>query len=103
MFAEVVLRPRLEPIRPAAQINLVRIKLKDLRLRKPPLDLYRQQDLLKLPPISLLVRRNRFRANCMVSVDAPCALPCECRSLYAASTAPHQVHPPVAFKALVLD
>src|SRR5882757_9569372 len=56
MLAEVKLRSRFEPIRSMPQVDLVRIELEDLRLRKPPLNLHRQKDLLQLPRVGLLRR-----------------------------------------------
>jgi len=103
MLAEVVFRRRLEPIRPVSQVDLVRVHLEDLVLGEHPLNLHREQDLLDLPPIGLLIgekqisrqlhgqRRRALRPTARMQV-AP-------RRTHGA----HQVHAPVALERLVLD
>src|SRR5215471_17287008 len=60
MLAEVVLRPRLKPIRSSPQVDLVGVQLKDLILRESSLDLHRQNDLLELAPEGLLVGQKQI-------------------------------------------
>ena len=103
MLAEVVLRTRFKPIRPAPKINLIRIQLEDLLLGKPSLDLHRKKDLLQLAPIGLLGRKKQIPRQLHRQRRRPLRPPIRMQVAIRRPHRPHQVYPPVAFKALVFN
>src|ERR1700743_580401 len=99
MLIEEKLRPRLETIRPTPQIDLVRIQLEDLFFGKPPLDLYREKNLLELAPIGLLRRKKQVPRKLHRQRRSPLRPPARVQISPRRTQRTKQVHPPVPFEA----
>ena len=103
MLAEVILRRRLKPIRPVPQIDLVGIQRKDLVLGEHALDLHRQQYLLQLAPIRLLVGQKQIPRQLHGQRGRALRPAARVQVPPRRAHRPHQVHSPVPLERLVLN
>ena len=103
-FAEVIFRSGLESVDSLAKIDLVGVQGKNLLLGKIPLDL----DGRRATPPGVFGGRTAPEketglANCMVSVEAPCARRSSVKVSICSPGDTKEVHSPVAFKILIFD
>src|SRR3984885_955521 len=85
------------------KVNLVGIQLKDLLLRKSPLNLHRQEHLLQLAAISLLRREKKIACQLHRQRRRTLRLPARMKIPVGSPHSSHQVYTPVALKTLVFN